>query len=73
MGKKVSDEMIDVTTAMRHSGFSRQWIYHLCAEGMVKAQRVSHGWHHRWEIELASLLAYMKRMEELGTDKHSPT
>ena len=52
--------------------YSEYWIRRLVQDGTVDAVKIGEGFRSQWLIHLPSLLAYVKEMEELGTQKHHP-
>lgn len=51
--------------------YSAYWLRRLCQEGKVKAIKFGSRAKGQWLIHLPSLLEYIKRMEDLGTQKHA--
>lgn len=51
--------------------YTAYWLRRLCQEGKIKAIKVGTASKGQWLIHLPALLEYIKRMEELGTQKHT--
>lgn len=52
--------------------YSEYWIRRLVQDGRIAAEKIGEGFRSQWLIHLPSLLAYVREMEELGTQKHHP-
>lgn len=52
--------------------YTAYWIRRLAQEGKVEAIKVGSGARGQWLIHLPSLLAYIDKMDSLGTQKHTP-
>jgi len=52
--------------------YSEYWIRRLVQDGTVKARKIGEGFRSQWLVHLPSLLAYVKKMDDLGTKKHHP-
>ena len=51
--------------------YTAYWLRRLCQEGKIKAKKVGSAAKGQWLIHLPTLLEYIKKMEELGTQKHT--
>jgi hypothetical protein len=47
------------------------WLRRLCQNGKIKAKKIGSATKGQWLIHRPSLLDYIKRMEDLGTQKHT--
>ena len=52
-------------------GYTVYWLRKLCQEKKVKSEKFGTGRRAVWLIHLPSLLAYIAKMERLGTQKHA--
>jgi hypothetical protein len=52
--------------------YTAYWIRRLAQEGKIKAVKVGKRTRGQWLVHLPSLLAYIKEMDEMGTQKHNP-
>lgn len=52
--------------------YTAYWIRRLAQEGKIEAIKVGSGARGQWLIHLPSLLTYIQKMDDLGTQKHSP-
>jgi len=60
--------LVLITQAAAHSDYSVGHLRHLVRKGLVKGEKQG----GIWLIDLDDLQAYEQRMEELGTQKHTP-
>lgn len=51
--------------------YTDYWLRRLCQDGKIKAIKVGSASKGQWLIHMPSLLEYIRRMDELGTQKHS--
>ncbi len=51
--------------------YTAYWLRRLCQEGKIKATKIGSAAKGQWLIHLPTLLEYIKKMEELGTQKHT--
>lgn len=67
-------EYVTVTEAAARDDvpYTAYWIRRLVQEGKLKAVKVGDPVRGTWLVHLPSLLEYVKRMADLGTDKHKP-
>jgi hypothetical protein len=52
--------------------YTPYWIRRLAQDGKIEAVKIGTGARGQWLIHLPSLLAYIRKMEALGTKKHDP-
>ena len=63
----MTQDWITTSEAVRLSGYNVEYLRGLARSGKVKAQK----WARDWQISKTSLLAYKKRVDELG-EKRGP-
>jgi len=51
--------------------YTTYWLRRLCQEGKIRAIKVGSASKGQWLIHMPALLEYIKKMEELGTQKHA--
>lgn len=51
--------------------YSAYWLRRLCQDGKIKASKIGSAAKGQWLIHLPSLLDYIDKMDELGTQKHA--
>ena len=51
--------------------YTAYWLRRLCQEEKIKAIKIGSAAKGQWLIHLPGLLEYIRRMDELGTQKHS--
>ena len=51
--------------------YTAYWVRRLAQEGKVEARKFGTGSRATWLIRMPSLLAYIREMETLGTQKHA--
>ena len=51
--------------------YTGYWLRRLCQDGKIKALKIGSAAKGQWLIHLPSLLEYIDKMEELGTQKHA--
>ena len=64
----MDDKELTVQQAADLTGYSLRHVRRLASEGTVKARRVG---VRVFLIDRQSLLAYARRMDDLGTEKHA--
>jgi hypothetical protein len=52
--------------------YSEHWLRVLCQRGEVEAVKMGTGQKSIWLVHMPSLHAYVARMEQEGTEKHTP-
>lgn len=52
--------------------YTAYWLRRLVQDGKVKAVKIGDPIRGTWLVHLPSLLAYIKEMHDLGTQKHNP-
>ena len=52
--------------------YSARWIKHLIHTGKVEGTKIGSKRRGQWLVRLPSLLEYVERLQELGTQKHVP-
>jgi hypothetical protein len=52
--------------------YTAYWIRRLAQEDKIEAIKVGSGARGQWLIRLPSLVTYIQKMDELGTQKHNP-
>lgn len=51
--------------------YTPYWIRRLAQDGKVQAIKVGSGARGQWLIHMPSLVEYIEKMDDLGTQKHS--
>ena len=69
MTEPIAEGWVSVREAEQYTGYSASYIRILARNGRVTARKVNQG----WLIDRASLLAFKRRMDALGSGKHDPT
>jgi hypothetical protein len=52
--------------------YTAYWIRRLCQTGRIAAIKVEGAARGTWLVHIPSLLEYVQKMDDLGTQKHTP-
>lgn len=55
----------------RRVPYTAYWLRRLCQDGKIKAIKIGSAAKGQWLIHLPTLLEYIQKMDELGTQKHT--
>ena len=62
--RQAIEDFITIDEAVRHSGYTGQYLRRMARQGRIRALK----WGHMWMIDLQSLQAYIDRAESLGAE-----